>query len=235
MKKRMLVQILAGIVIVSSIPLMTSGASTKRKIDVIYQGIKVVVDNVEKKISPEPFIYNGEVYVPAKAIAGTLNKKYTFKNNKVYISNTGSAVKEYREIDLAKKPYISADSGELIKVETIGGKVPSTNIYYNPIEQDGTYTLVYALNGLAKSLSCNVGHLSQWGSDKPEMQFSFYDENDKLLYSTGIMKKGMDLLPVNVNVNGALQVKIKITVSGSESYVDCYPGLNNLKILTTDY
>ncbi|EGD46264.1 hypothetical protein Cpap_0876 [Ruminiclostridium papyrosolvens DSM 2782] len=235
MKKRMLIQILAGIVIISSIPLITSGASTKRKIDVIYQGIKVVVDNVEKKVSPEPFIYNGEVYVPAKAIAGTLNKKYTFKNNKVYISNTGSAVKEYREIDLAKKPYISADSGELIKVETTDDKVPSTNIYYNPIEQDGTYTIVYALNGLAKTLSGSVGHLSQWGSDKPEMQLSFYDENDKLLYSTGVLKKGMDLLPVNINVTGALQIKIKITVNGSESYVDSYPGIKNLKILTTDY
>lgn len=235
MKKRLLIQILAGIVIVSSIPLITSGASTKRKIDVIYQGIKVVVDNVEKKISPEPFIYNGEIYVPAKAITGTLNKKYAFKNNKVYISNTGTVVKEYKEINLAKKPYISADSGELITVETKDNKVPTTDIYYNSIQQDGTYTLVYALNGLAKTLSCSVGHLYEYGSNKPEMQFSFYDENDKLLYSGGVMKKGMDLHPVSINVTGALQVKIKITVSNTSVFDQAYPGLKDLKILTTDY
>lgn len=232
MNKKIVLRIVSVFLIFSLIPLISTAASSKKKIDVIYQGIKLVVDNVEKKVSPEPFIYNGSVYIPAKSVAEALGKKYTFKNNKVYISNTGTAVKEYREIYLAKRPYLSADGGEFIKIKPDTVKEPTVDLYYDFLSKDGTYSLTYALNAQAKLLSCSIGTYPGQGFDSSEISFSFYDENDKLLYSSGIMKKGMDLLPISINVTGVLQIKIKTTVSNA---FYTYPYFKDLKILTTDY
>lgn len=72
---------------------VTEGASLTKKIDATFRGIKVFYNNQQKTMTQEPFIYNGSVYLPVRAVAELVGKNVEWNNasNSVYVTDTGTA------------------------------------------------------------------------------------------------------------------------------------------------
>ena len=58
------------------------GKWMEEKISVIYQNIRVTVDDKELITSNEPFIYNGTTYLPVRDVAEAVGKKVSWDNER---------------------------------------------------------------------------------------------------------------------------------------------------------
>lgn len=70
------------------------GKWMEEKISVIYQNIRVTVDDKELTTSNEPFIYNGTTYLPVRDVAEAVGKKVSWDNEKKIVRLYDSDVVE---------------------------------------------------------------------------------------------------------------------------------------------
>lgn len=65
--------------------------SLTKKIDATFRNIKVYYNNQQKSMEQEPFIYNGSVYLPVRAVSELVNKtvEWNSSTNSVLVSDKG--------------------------------------------------------------------------------------------------------------------------------------------------
>lgn len=68
-----------------------NAASLTKKIDATFRDIKVFYNNQLKPMEQEPFIYNGSVYLPTRAVAQLVDKEVQWNaaTNSVFVSDKG--------------------------------------------------------------------------------------------------------------------------------------------------
>jgi len=69
------------------------GASLTKKIDATFRDIKVYYNNQQKTMEQEPFIYNGSVYLPVRAVSELVDKNVHWDSakNGVYVTDKGTS------------------------------------------------------------------------------------------------------------------------------------------------
>lgn len=91
---------------------VVQATSLTKKIDATFRNIKVYYNNQQKTMAQEPFIYNGSVYLPVRAVSELIDKTVDWNNatNSVFISDKGGLSSN----DLATQ--LSAKNFEIAKL-----------------------------------------------------------------------------------------------------------------------
>lgn len=80
-------------------------------------------------------------------------------------------------------------------------------------------SLLIKLNGKAKNFSASVGLDDEMKGHDPAVEFEIYGDNKKL-WSSGIMKLGDKAKPVNISLQGIIQLELVVTDGGNGPYYD---------------
>ena len=219
-------------------------AILKKQIDVVYNNIKLVVDN--KSISfgqdsagkqIEPFIYNGTTYLPVRTVGEALNKRVDWdsKNNTVYIGkrNSSDPDKFLNDMD-----YFSQGSSAILS--GIGGtweesnyKESEINIVDNSFTDNANnvYNKGFTFNLKSKKGPRPVGftmyneYLLNQEYSKFRGTFALSYENrsddlanavlsiygdDKLIYKSKEMTKGVLPIDLDIDVSNIIKLKFEI-------------------------
>lgn len=104
---------LGAIVAVSS-GTIVNAASVTKTLKAVYNNIAVSYNGQLKSLSTEPFMINGSVYVPLRAVGEIMGANLTWANNTVYITNATSSVSSEQE--LAAKNFQIASLTQQLEV-----------------------------------------------------------------------------------------------------------------------
>lgn len=234
MKER-LKGLVTGLLIGSTIAGGTVWAGTGMKsIDVLYDNIKIYMDGelVEPKDANgqkvEPFIYNGTTYLPVRAVGNAIGKDVSWDGVEkvVYLGAKPGDDENWLNV-CAPYQYTGCKEYRLTNNEyfTMSGK-KYTNGYtlylWNP---NSTAEALYNLNGQYNSLSFTVGHIDNTKNATAKLN----------IYLDGIIAFEKELRyddvaqKVTVPLNGALQMKIKLTSDEPDNTYDIYYGISEGK------
>ena len=209
--KAALAGLLAGATIIGG---SAYAASTRRteKIEVTYDNIQIVVDGevIEPKDvngnKVEPFIYKGTTYLPVRAVGAAISKEVSWDGVEkvVYL---GAKPGEEENWFSQCKPYQYSDAYEcnFSKNEhfTMSGKKYTDGF----VLYDSSPEALFNLDGKYDSVSFTVGHIDGQENEYVTME----------IWLDGVISYSKDLKyedvarKVTVPLNGALQMKIKLT------------------------
>lgn len=85
--------VFAGTLLLTTV---VQAASLTKKIDATFRNIKVHYNNQQKTMEQEPFIYNGSVYLPVRAVAELVNKNVDWNSttNSVFVADKAGTVSD---------------------------------------------------------------------------------------------------------------------------------------------
>ena len=189
----------------------------EQMISVIFDDYRIIIDGADKSDTPEdskPFVYNGRTYVPLRYIGEALGKQVTWEGTTktIYINDDGS---EREDVYFATMPYDKAKGSIELDAETNTVRSYEANGH-------GTVkrSITYNLNGLAKNI---IGTIDMVGSgSEVEGKLTIYDQDDKILYETPILRSVTKPISFDVPTKGALQIRVEfVTIydgSGSRKH-----------------
>lgn len=197
---------LTGVVITltASTMLTVFANPIEQAINVVYDNYRIIIDGADKSDVPEdskPFIYNGRTYVPLRYIGESMGKKVLWDGDtkSIYINDEGNsredvyfATQGYEKSD--KPIYLDSDTNT-VQLNTSGWG-------------DGEYSIIFNLNGLAKNVSGTVD-MSDTKDNSVEGKVIFYDQNDKILYQTPMMRNSTTPIPFDFSASGVLQLRVE--------------------------
>ncbi len=199
------------------------GKQVEKTIKVLYNNIKIVINGKEYKAQDEKgnvlesFVYNGTVYVPAKAIAKAIGKDI------VWDTKTSTVKIGDRKFDyLDQKSYLSfASTGDKNFIEpfknvTVDNVTYSRGIRYKLYFKDREEntdrvgsTTEYVLKKGYKNL---LGTIITEKENEPEYlqptTINFYGD-DQLIYTINLIANGMEPIDVNIDVSKVSILKIE--------------------------
>lgn len=206
-----------------------------KSIEVIYNGIKVVVDgqlitfgkDLEGNFV-EPFIYNGTTYLPVRSVGEALGKTVNWDNitQTVYIGVNSYETNYMTDI---LEPYKNNYTDIYNSKGSESFDVAGTK-YYNGFLMGGNTDdyVLYNLNGEYSEITGVLG-ISSWIADNQSRPFNIYID--------GVLYKSIELIPgnlpqeINIPVSGALQLKFESPYGGiSRVNTDTYIGFGNVSI-----
>lgn len=185
-----------------------------KNIRVQYCGIKLMVNGAP--VTPkdangstvEPFIYNGTTYLPVRAVGNALGQDVSWNGNTktVYIgmNETDTKTKKLTPYDTSGGVYMLENEGKTV---TMMGKKYTQGLYTRGYS---SYSALYSLDGLYKSVEMDIGHWDGKGNDTASL--NFYVDGD--LVDTYALEPGMTTQHIKVDLNRGLQLKIAITSAG---------------------
>ncbi len=201
-----------AIMIVAGTSVIAASKKRTETIDVHYNDIKIVVDGVT--INPtdvngnivEPFIYNGTTYLPVRAVGNAFGKYVDWDgvNKVVYLGaipgqseNWMSQCKPYQYT--SGDEHLFADNKHFI----MSGKKYSDGFllgWNNP-------EALFNLDGKYNKLSFSVGHIDNTDNDNCTLEIWL---DGKIAFTTELKYDDV-AKKVSIPLNGALQMKIKLT------------------------
>lgn len=208
--------LLVGVTIAGGTVFATSGS---KKIDVIYDNIKIVLDG--QTLDPkdangqkvEPFIYNGTTYLPVRAIGNAIGKDVSWDGVEkvVYLGAKPGNAENWLDV-CGPYQYNRGEEYSLMenKYFTMSGKKYTNGFILKPgttATGSNTAEAMFNLNGEYDSVTFAVGHI-----DNSTLKGAKMD-----IYIDGIIAYTADLSyddvakKVTVPLKKALQMKIKIT------------------------
>lgn len=201
------------------------GKQTEETIKVLYNNIRIIVDGtqIEPKDASgnavEPFIYNGTTYLPVRAVANALGKEVTW-DSKTSTVSLGNSEATY----LDQMPYSNFQSTGKNNFIVPFTNMEVQNVKFNrglkyQIRFDSKdektnkigLSSEYIINGKYKKLIGTLGVEGSSDTNDNGLQptiINFYGD-DKLLYSTPPISKGMSLLDLNIDVSGVSILRIE--------------------------
>lgn len=201
------------LLLVSTVGVFAAGQVSK-KIDVIYNNIKLVVDGKPVSFGKdaagsqiEPFIYNGTTYLPVRAVGDAIGKNVDWDGGTqtVYLGEKLNEISYMTEVvEPYKKWEVDIYRLNDTKNLNMGGLEYKTG--YNFIKT-GSATDPYAyfnLNGKYNTMSGYLGNDSSY-----DISVSVY--LDEVLYDTIILKESSLPKKIDIPVNGVNQLLIKTT------------------------
>lgn len=193
-----------GLVVVNGTALATSFSEF---IEVHYSGITVYIDGIKTPVKDstgaetEPFIYNGTTYVPLAYISQSLGEpvQWDGATKSIYIGKTQGQNSYLFDVC---PPY---QINGLISGERDGSQIFSlAGKQYTNGYMTSSSTLLFNLDGKFDTLSFIYGHVDE--EYNFSSKFSIYLD-EKLVKQVDFT---YDMMPetFNINLNGALQMKI---------------------------
>lgn len=98
------------------------------------------------------------------------------------------------------------------------------------------YYVKYTLNKKALKLMSRIGVYNYAGSEEVDVIFRIFDENNKVLYRSPVMKKKGNWDDIEIDVKGVQEIKLEAELINRDWFVDkATPVFGSIKILTNDY
>lgn len=200
------VYFVAGAMTMASVPVVAK--TVQERISVTYRDIKVCVDGVNVDTSgAEPFIYNGTTYLPIRKVGEAFNKPVNWDGGSgtVYIGNYANT----NGSSFSLEPYENRDYESFLNGKSfmVSGTRRSNGFVIEGRSYDDLGYAIYNLDGKYTGFTFNVGHVDG----------SYMNDNIVTIYLDGKIAQeievGAEDMPqkVTVPVNGALQMKIKVS------------------------
>ena len=233
MKKRLqglIAGILIGATVTGGVVFAKSGIEI---IEALYNNIKIYVDGV--KIEPtdatgkivEPFIYNGTTYLPVRAIGEAIGKNVNWDGSScsVYIGKMPGKETYLTDVcpayDFDEWRYEECTSNNG-KNFFMTGELYTRGFTVTPYNCQSVISL-YNLNGQYDTLSFIAGHVD--GTANQNLELRIYTDNEL----KKIIKLTHNQMPAtyNVNLNGALQLKIEAVNPEGDTWAQATYGIAN--------
>lgn len=220
-------------------------APIAKNAQLFFNNIKIYVD--DNKIEPkdsqgnmvEPFIYNGTTYLPVRAVSNALGKNVEWdgKTSSVYIgkhkdntsSQTGSMWLD--QLDYfnfqADKSSDSWSVWQSEKDKDSAGNNYNHGIKYkmDSFSSKNTQYTEYLLNQKYKQFSGKFILHYDSRNENSDTYLKVYGD-DKLLYTSPVMRAGILPIDFNVDVSGVIKLKVQIEQpSGNSTWNYQYYGL----------
>ncbi len=197
---------LAGVVITLTASTMLTVFATpiEQAINVVYDNYRIIIDGADKSDAPEdskPFIYNGRTYVPLRYIGESMGKKVLWDGDtkSIYINDEGNS---REDVNFATQGYEKSDKDIYLDSKTNAVKL---NTIHGCTEEK---SIIFNLNGLAKNVLGTVD-MSDTKENSVEGKVVFYDQSDKVLYQTPVMRNSTTPIPFDFSVSGVLQLRVE--------------------------
>ncbi|MBQ9757922.1 MAG: NPCBM/NEW2 domain-containing protein [Clostridia bacterium] len=233
MKKRLqglIAGVLIGAMLTSGVVFAKSGPEI---IEALYNDIKIYVDG--EKIEPkdatgktvEPFIYNGTTYLPVRAIGEAIEKDVNWdgSSHSVYIGKMPGKetyltdICPAYEFDEWRYEECTSNNG---KNFSMAGELYTRGFTVTPYNCESVISL-YNLNGQYNTLSFTAGHVD--GTANQNLELRIYADNELIK----IIKLKHNQMPstYNVNLSGALQLKIEAVNPEGDTWAQATYGIAN--------
>ena len=200
-------KLLAGLLLV----VLLMGVACAEKIDVTYNNIKVYVDGVLVDLEDafgndvEPFIYNGEVYLPLSAVADAVGMSYSWSGAEMsaYLGGQPGEVQYLLEVcPPYQKNGVKLYTREDGKSFSMAGKSFTNGFVFENTGSDKF--LLFNLNGQYEKMTFTLGHVDGKGMEDVTFQI-FLD--GKLAGEYFVPAEGLPT-EYTINLNHALSMKI---------------------------
>lgn len=214
-------------------------------ITAVYRNIQLIVDgnNITPKDADgnvvEPFIYDGTTYLPVRAVANAFNKQVDWDGDNAYVFLGGKVSKPKKQLNLWSRSYTACSNPNRTKSFE---EKSSGYISYEP-EYNGeeivsdryfrTDYITYPINSLAKYISGEFYVSNSYGAESQEGVLKICNSNDKVLWTSPIMRKSTDPVSFKVNVENEIEVKLVFESTSSGSHNKLY--IKNPMIVSADY
>lgn len=236
MKKRLqglIAGVLIGAILTSGMVFAKSGTEM---IEALYNNIKIYVDGV--KIEPkdatgktvEPFIYNGTTYLPVRAVGEAIGKEVNWEGStqSVYIGKMPGKETYLTDVcpayDFDEWRYEECTSNNG-KNFSMAGELYTRGFTVTPYNCESVISL-YNLNGQYNTLSFIAGHVDDTANQNLELRIFLDNELIKIIK----LKHNQMPSAYNINLNGALQLKIEAVNPEGNSWEQATYGIANAVI-----
>ena len=225
--------VLIGATLTSGMVVAKSGTEM---IEALYNNIKIYVDGV--KIEPkdatgkmvEPFIYNGTTYIPVRAVAEAIGKEVNWEGltQSVYIGKMPGKEIYLTDVcpayDFDEWRYEECTSSNG-KNFSMAGELYTRGFTVTPYNCESVISL-YNLNGEYNTLSFIAGHVD--GTANQNLELRIYLDNELIKIINLKHNKMPDIY--NVNLNGAIQLKIEAVNPEGDTWAQATYGIANAVI-----
>lgn len=217
LKKESLKGFFAGVVVTLTASTIITVFATpiEQAINVVYDNYRIIIDGADKSNVPEdskPFIYNGSTYVPLRYIGEAMGKKVLWDGDtkSIYINDEGNS---REDVPFASQGYEKSDENIYLDSDTNVVQLNSGDL------GERKRSITFNLNGLAKNVLGTVD-MSDTKVNSVEGKVVFYDQNDKVLYQTPMMRNSTAPIPFDFSVSGVLQLRVEFISDGSWDFRD---------------
>jgi hypothetical protein len=233
MKKRLqglVAGVLIGAMLTSGIVFAKSGTEI---IEALYNNIKIYVDGsrIEPKDATgkmvEPFVYNGTTYLPVRAIGEAIGKDVNWDgfSRSVYIGKMPGKETYLTDVcpayDFDEWRYEECTSYNG-KNFSMAGELYTRGFTVTPYNCESVISL-YNLNGQYDTLSFIAGHIDNTANQNLELRIYADDELIKIIK----LKHNQKPSTYNVNLSGALQLKIEAVNPEGDTWAQASYGIAN--------
>lgn len=216
-------------------------------ITAVYQNIKLVVDGVliEPKDANgnavEPFIYNGTTYLPVRSVAQAFGKEVSWNGENATVFLGGEVDKPAKELPLWNRSYIECSEPNYISTYEKSGV---SYIYYDArtdyetISKDRYYreeSITYPLNALAKTVKGEFFLNQDNRTISTEGVLKIYNSNNKVIYTSPIIRESTAPVSFEVNVEKEISVKFVFENTSKGTYTGGNMYIKNPTIVSSDY
>lgn len=186
-------------------------AAAAETIEVIYNNITVYINGVKTEFTDsmgnevEPFIYNGNVYLPLPAVAEAMGVGYAWDGSTMSAHLGAAAGTKQYLLDVCmpyQHKYTDFYSTENGKSFSMAGNKYTQGMVIDTINGFALFNL----NGKYSTLTCTVGHID--GESMYDVNVQFYLDG-KLAKEVAVPAEGLPQT-VTVNLNHALSMKVVV-------------------------
>lgn len=187
--------------------------------------LKFMFNNVEKKQAANEvsFIYKGTTYVPLRFVSEGLREQveYDGKNKTIWVGKRdgygiGLTSKDYARFDAySQRMWINETEKSITGTEYRNNILSLVNSRWN---DEKITSIDYNLDGKYKKLTALIGVEDKSKNASGEYTVTFYGDGEVINSFDGL-KGGDHGLPVEVNLDGVLKLKIEFKAKDGEAYV----------------
>lgn len=221
--------IIIGIAATLLLTTTSLAASLTKQLSVTYNNIKISIDDAlfipkdAKGTVVEPFMYNGTVYLPARAIANAFGKDVTYDSKvaTVYIGSHSGRVSFLGSLGYARKNgTINFDNWPDLSSFKVAGKEYSKGLGIQ--KEASPCFIVYSLSKKYKTLTGLFGTDDKNGENANVGNQMIITGDGKTLYKTQMLYPGEKPEVININVTGIdeLEITFETTAASGVSYAD---------------
>ncbi|MDN8593223.1 NPCBM/NEW2 domain-containing protein [Paenibacillus sp. 11B] len=203
----------------------TTALAASNSVTVDIANLKFMFNNVEKKqaAGEVSFIYKGTTYVPLRFVSEGLGEKveYDGKNKAIWVGK-----RDGYGINLSSKDYARFDAyRDRMWFNESDRSITGTEYRNNILSKvNGSWadekitSVEYNLDGKYKKLTALVGVEDESKNTSGEYTVTFYGDGEVIKSFEGL-KGGDHAIPVDVNLEGVLKLKIEFKAKDGEAYV----------------
>lgn len=230
-RMRIVIALVMAVIFISGISLGVYGTGRTINAKITYDNIKIVIDDMTKTPSEQPFIMNGRVYVPLRFIGEAMNKPVTWDgaSKTAYIGGKG-----YKSILMTNIPNkLVSGSENYVYSQRLEIAGYSFDVKSSTAE-GATAVADYDVKGLAKTLKATVSVTTNF-TNSGKFKVTILDQNDKVLNEVPAISSGDPAKKLEFDIQGVNTVRVKVEALDATSGTQARVTISDFSVLSKDF